>query len=91
MNWILTLLISYSSIFVAWFYPHSKELFSILGAFFGTLIIVTIPGLMMCKYLYNKNKLKSLRGFLFLLWTIIFSLLGFVCGVQLVFGIFINN
>ena len=66
---------------MAWFYPHSKELFSILGAFFGTLIIVTVPGTMMCKHLSTLKKLCSLKGIFFLIWTSIFTLLGFVCGV----------
>lgn len=73
---------------MAWYYSHSKELFSILGAFFGTLIIVTVPGTMMCKYLKNKNELCSVKGFLFLTWTITLTLLGFTCGGLLVYTSF---
>ena len=87
----MTILVSFSSIVVAWLYPHSKELFSILGAFFGTLIIVTVPGTMMCTYLSGIKKLCTFKGIFFLIWTCIFTVLGFICGVQLIVGSITGN
>jgi len=40
-----------TSYFMAWIYPNCAGLFSILGAFFGTLIIVTMPGMMYAYHL----------------------------------------
>ena len=78
--------LTYVPTLIAFFYPNAKNLFSILGAFFGTMIIVTIPGYMYCYYLYNWSDWNTLKLGFFASWAILFTLFGFICGFNLIFG-----
>lgn len=85
VNLIITLFLTYSPMIVAWAYPQAKKIFSILGAFFGTMIIVTIPGLMMWKFFYDNQKATSKKAVFITIWAIIFTIFGFVSGITLVY------
>ena len=85
INLIMTLFLTYSPMIVAWAYPQAKKIFSILGAFFGTMIIVTIPGLMMWKYFYDHQKATSKKAVFITIWAIFFTLFGFISGITLVY------
>lgn len=79
-NFLLTLGFNISSVFVAYFFPSAKSLLSILGAFFGTMIVVTMPGMMMCSYLRNHWNVYSAKSIFYHVWTALFTFLGFACG-----------
>jgi len=90
-NIFLSLMITFSSIGIAYFYPNCQEIFAISGSFFGTTIISTIPGLMMCTYLWKHSQQTTLKSFLFHVWLFIFSILGYFCGVTLLMNLRNNN
>ena len=69
--------------FFAYLYPYSKKLFSLLGSFLATLLVVTLPGLMRIKIMII-DKDKKLWIILTVLWCFIFTSIGFVCGTYLV-------
>ena len=83
-NILLTLILSYIPSVLAWYYPHCKKLFSLLGSFFATFIVVTLPGMIMIK------RLRSFKedGFCIWkvgVWTAAFSFFGFLSGSYLTF------
>lgn len=83
ISWILTL----GSISIAFLYPHAKKIFSLIGSFFGTTVVCTMPGLMMCKYLWDNGQQYSKKSILFHCWLVIFSLLGYGCAFYILFGL----
>ena len=89
-NTLLSIFLTYSPTIVAWLYPYAKKLFSILGAFFGTAIIVSFPGMMMLKYFSNTGKGDTLKYKLILLWCVGLTLVGFVSGSVLIVNEFVG-
>lgn len=84
-NLVLSQLITFSSISIAYFYPNCQEIFSISGSFFGTTIICTIPGIMICTYLWRTKQQFRPKSFLFHGWLLIFSCLGYFSGITLMY------
>lgn len=82
-NVFLSLLITISSISIAYFYPKCQVIFSISGSFFGTTIITTVPGFMMCTYMWKRKQQFTAKSLLFHSWLLIFTVLGYLCGITL--------
>ena len=54
-NVVFILIMYISSCTLAIFYPGLKSFFSLLGGFFGTLIVVVFPGMAFLKFNWKKS------------------------------------
>ena len=87
-NIFTTLAIVYIPCIIAWSYPYATKVFGIIGAFFGTLLVITIPGSLYLKYLQKTGRKWNLKYTGIFIWCMIGSFFGFVSGIVLLIGLF---
>jgi hypothetical protein len=89
-NVLVTLLIVYIPCIIGWAYPYATKVFGIIGAFFGTLLVTTIPGMLYMKYLSKTARQWSCKYIGILIWCVLFTTFGFLSGGTLLVGLFVK-
>ena len=89
-NLWITLGIVYIPCLIGWSYPYATKVFGIIGAYFGTLLVTTIPGILYLKYLEKTARKWTCKYIGIFIWCLIGTTFGIVSGTTLLIGLFVK-
>ena len=89
-NICITLAIVYIPCIIGWAYPYATKVFGIIGAYFGTLLVTTIPGILYLKYLEKTARKWTGKYVGIFIWCIIGTSFGLISGTTLLIGLFVK-
>ena len=87
-NILISLLVVYLPFIIGWSYPYATKIFGIIGAFFGTILATTFPGMFYLVYLAQTERKWGKKFWAMLVWCSASTLLGFISGTVLIIDLF---
>lgn len=87
-NVLVTLFVVYVPFLVGWLYPYATKIFGIFGSFFGTMLMMTFPGILYVTHLKREDKKWTLKSVAIMIWCLFSTLLGFISGTMLILELF---